>query len=140
MRSDQFLDAGLAACVGGGEAEKKLVAFFDPATFRDLFLETGVIVCDMNCPHEETIAIFEQFLAARRAFLESERAPPATAGARRTLVCLTFKNPIKGTFQERKRESIEKLQGPTVGLRNVQELHLFANTKNETTVVGEFFH
>lgn len=85
----------------------------------------SIFVCDINDEMEKSVSLLEQ--------LRDVLASPC-------LVVLTFKNTCrsKRAFEERKRNQMKKLER-NIGVSNLQEIHLFANTKLETTVVGEIF-
>ena len=86
-------------------------------------VKVGLYVCDIN-DHLD------------RAVEMAERVYKAGLFERPALVVLTFKNTLrsKGRFNEAKEKAIERLRS---WLSNLTEIHLFANTQLETTVVGE---
>eukprot|EP01061_Rhynchopus_euleeides_P047796 TRINITY_DN982_c1_g1_i1.p1 TRINITY_DN982_c1_g1~~TRINITY_DN982_c1_g1_i1.p1 ORF type:complete len:711 (+),score=309.94 TRINITY_DN982_c1_g1_i1:34-2133(+) len=86
-------------------------------------VKVGLYVCDINDHLEKAVEMAE---CVHKAGLFERPA----------LVVLTFKNTVKSKarFTENKEKSIEKLKQ---WLSNVTEIHLFANTQLETTVVGE---
>ncbi|CAD7927815.1 unnamed protein product [Amoebophrya sp. A25] len=112
MRSDDAL-AKLAAKHSMGSMSEAKIAVF---------------VCDMNDEPEKNA---EQFaVAARSNLLEAH-----------CLVVLTMKNVYRsrGEFAEKVAVCKKRLEGEELRLKNVEEIHLFANTRLETTLVGEWF-
>ena len=85
----------------------------------------AIYVCDINDDLENAVEMAERVYKA--GLLET----PA-------LVVLTFKNTVrsKGKFHDKKEKAKESLK---LWLKNIREIHLFANTQLETTVVGEVF-
>eukprot|EP01064_Diplonema_japonicum_P016949 TRINITY_DN25009_c0_g1_i1.p1 TRINITY_DN25009_c0_g1~~TRINITY_DN25009_c0_g1_i1.p1 ORF type:complete len:491 (+),score=117.21 TRINITY_DN25009_c0_g1_i1:34-1506(+) len=85
-------------------------------------LPIAIYVCDMNVPHAHTVDL------ARSVYDSGLFERPA-------LVVLTFKNTLrsKPQFAEITSASVESLSW----LSNIREIHLFANTQLETTIVGE---
>ena len=83
--------------------------------------KTDIFVCDANIPPKISIDILELFIKKGRI-------------QRPCLVVITFKNTDKNTFTDQKKDGFMRL---TKFVNNLQELHLFANKKLETTVVGE---
>ena len=83
--------------------------------------KTDIFVCDANIPPKVSIDILELFIKKDRI-------------QRPCLVVVTFKNTDKNTFTKQKKDGVLRL---TNFVDNLQELHLFANKKLETTVVGE---
>merc|ERR1711862_377520 len=85
----------------------------------------SIFVCDMNDEMENPVKLLKQL--CDNLLL-----------AHPCLVVLTFKNTCqsKKEFEQRKFIQIQKLERD-IGVSNIQEIHLFANTKLETTVVGE---
>jgi hypothetical protein len=123
------------------KAEEALVEENDDC-LAGLYTSTGVYVCDMNVPCEDTVAGLARFLKLRERFLANTQVGTGMAGTferQNTLVVLTFKNITKGTWLKQKADSIKRLTDE-LRVENLQELHLFANTKNECTIVGEFVH
>ena len=83
--------------------------------------KTNIFVCDANIPPKNCIDILESFIQKGRI-------------QRPCLVVVTFKNTDKNTFTDQKKDGFMRLRK---FVHNLQELHLFANKKLETTVVGE---
>eukprot|EP00434_Breviolum_minutum_P024379 symbB.v1.2.021529.t1/scaffold1865.1/size98072/6 len=88
-------------------------------------MKLSLFVCDMNDALESSCDLLYQ------VFKEKLYEPPC-------LAVVTFKNTCKSKaeFQERKRAMIAKLREDGV-LMHLQEIHLFANTRMETTIVGQ---
>lgn len=88
-------------------------------------LKLSLFVCDMNDDLESSCELLY------RVFNEKLYEPPC-------LAVVTFKNTCKSKseFQARKRAMIQKILKDGV-LTQLQELHLFANTRMETTIVGQ---
>ena len=87
----------------------------------------SVFVCDMNDEMENPVALLE-YVHAKKLY---STADPC-------LVVLTFKNTCKSKadFDRRKAVCIERMEKIC---DEVEEIHLFANTKMETTVVGQIW-
>ncbi|KAJ9472828.1 hypothetical protein DIPPA_21615 [Diplonema papillatum] len=85
-------------------------------------LRPAIYVCDMNVELGDTTAL-------------AKRLHDADAFDKPALVVLTFKNTYRGKvrFAEKKEEALKGLDW----LQNREEMHLFANTDLETTIVGE---
>jgi len=83
----------------------------------------GILVCDINDVLEQAVQILDVFSNAQ--LFEKP-----------CLVALTFKNTCRTAreFSERKAVALQKVKAM---LQDVREIHLFANTKLETTVVGQ---
>eukprot|EP00435_Cladocopium_sp_Y103_P065640 s112_g27.t1 len=93
-------------------------------------LKLSLFVCDMNDDLESSCELLY------RVFNEKLYEPPC-------LAVVTFKNTCKSKseFQARKNAMIQKILNDGV-LTQLQELHLFANTRMETTILGQmlFLH
>jgi len=103
----------------GGEGLKEL-----EARTKD---RIGVYVCDMNDACGATVGLFKKALSPELDLIDTEKG---------CLVVLTFKNTCKrkSDFASAKADCMQELRElPTV--HSLQELHLFANTKLETTIV-----
>ena len=87
----------------------------------------GVYVCDMNDDCRATVALFKAALSPELDLIDTEKG---------CLVVLTFKNTCKrkSDFVARKMECLEQLQ-EIAAVHSLEECHLFANTKLETTIV-----
>jgi hypothetical protein len=133
------------------KAEEALVQENDER-LSGLYTDSGIFVCDMNVPCEDTVAVFARFLELRGRYIASNKQATASdsrgdegstgsnsSSRKCTLVVLTFKNTTKSTWLKQKAASIRRLTDELL-VENLQELHLFANTRNETTLVGEFVH
>lgn len=88
-------------------------------------LKLSLFVCDMNDDLESSCELLY------RVFNEKLYEPPC-------LAVVTFKNTCKSKseFQARKNAMIQKILNDGV-LTQLQELHLFANTRMETTILGQ---
>lgn len=88
-------------------------------------LKLSLFVCDMNDDLESSCELLY------RVFTEKLYEPPC-------LAVVTFKNTCKSKseFQARKSAMIQRILTDGV-LTQLQELHLFANTRMETTIVGQ---
>ena len=86
-------------------------------------------VCDMNHHAEATVELFKTALG--EGLIDAEKG---------CLVVLTFKNTCKrkGEFHARKQACVEELSA-LPGVIDLQETHLFANTRNETTIVFQVY-
>eukprot|EP00928_Gymnodinium_smaydae_P089315 TRINITY_DN73302_c0_g1_i1.p1 TRINITY_DN73302_c0_g1~~TRINITY_DN73302_c0_g1_i1.p1 ORF type:complete len:547 (-),score=90.13 TRINITY_DN73302_c0_g1_i1:309-1907(-) len=95
---------------------------------RDASIDTflfSTLVCDANCEPELTVDMFEKAM------------PLMDTSSSRFLAVLTFKIGVSATaFAKRKASLLERIRVFVAphGLQ-VAEIHLFANTKHETTVV-----
>jgi len=87
--------------------------------------KVAVFVCDMNDDMERAVELV-------RTFVLNELFE------RPCLIVVTFKRTCrnKAEFSDRKSKSLAVLENEC-GLSHLQELHLFANTPQETTVVGQ---
>ncbi|CAE7268487.1 unnamed protein product, partial [Symbiodinium sp. CCMP2456] len=85
----------------------------------------ALFVCDMNDGLENACQLLYEVY--RRGLFESP-----------CLAVVTFKNTCrsKREFRERKRAMIQRLKQDGV-LHHIHEIHLFANTRLETTIVGQ---
>ncbi|CAK9067581.1 unnamed protein product [Durusdinium trenchii] len=85
----------------------------------------SIFVCDMNDALEASCQLL--YRIAREGLYE----PPC-------LAVVTFKNTCrsKTEFEERKRAMLAQIRADRI-LTDVQEIHLFANTRLETTIVGQ---
>ena len=85
----------------------------------------SLFVCDMNDGLENACQLLYE--VHRRGLFESP-----------CLAVVTFKNTCrsKREFRERKRAMMERLRQDAV-LHYIHEIHLFANTRLETTIVGQ---
>eukprot|EP01063_Lacrimia_lanifica_P013954 TRINITY_DN20558_c0_g1_i1.p1 TRINITY_DN20558_c0_g1~~TRINITY_DN20558_c0_g1_i1.p1 ORF type:complete len:645 (+),score=283.20 TRINITY_DN20558_c0_g1_i1:57-1991(+) len=99
-------------------------------------VKVAVYVCDINADLEVAVDLAEKYAGISRADGAFNRNAGPDLFERPALVVLTFKNTCRSVkeFAERKAKAKEHLNQ---WLSNLQEIHLFANSAMETTVIGE---